>query len=170
MISISSYNSPLGKILLAADQAGMTGLWFVGQKHFARALDQNAVRQKSPILDQARLWLDLYFSGRIPDFLPPLHPTGTTFQLEVWSILQTIPYGQTVTYGKIAAILAARLGRPQSAQAVGTAVGRNPLSLLIPCHRVVGANGNLTGYAGGLERKQALLSLEQGYSVCSSAQ
>ncbi len=107
-------------------------------------------------------WLDVYFSGGKPDFLPPFLLRGTPFQKEVWEILLTIPYGKTMTYGEIAVLLAARKGMPRmSAQAVGGSVGRNPLTLLVPCHRVVGADGSLTGYAGGIARKAALLALEQ---------
>ena len=106
-------------------------------------------------------WLDAYFSGREPDFLPPLHPHGTAFQRAVWDILRSIPYGQTMTYGEIARRLAAQQGHSRmSAQAVGGAVGHNPISLIVPCHRVVGANGSLTGYAGGVERKLRLLQIE----------
>ncbi|MBE6940255.1 MAG: methylated-DNA--[protein]-cysteine S-methyltransferase [Ruminococcaceae bacterium] len=157
---ISSYSSPLGEIVLAADEAGLTGLWFAGQKYFASTLDQSSCRMDLPVFIQIRNWLDTYFSGCKPDFLPSLHPAGTPFQKQVWTILQTIPYGQTITYGQIAQQLANRSGKPQSPQAVGGAVGRNPISILIPCHRVIGADGTLTGYAGGLDRKQALLQLE----------
>ncbi len=155
MTCITHYSSPLGRILLAADDIGLTGLWFSGQKYFPAALEGACETRDLPVFDAARRWLDLYFSGKQPDFTVPLHPIGTDFQLRVWTLLRDIPYGQTVTYGN----LAARLGLA-SAQAVGGAVGRNPISILIPCHRVVGANGSLTGYAGGLEKKQALLRLE----------
>ena len=112
-------------------------------------------------LAEAARWLDAYFSGREPDFLPPLHPHGTAFQRAVWDILRSIPYGQTMTYGEIARRLAAQQGLSHmSAQAVGGAVGHNPISLIVPCHRVVGANGSLTGYAGGVERKLRLLQIE----------
>ena len=158
----TSYRSPLGGILLAADEAGLTGLWFEGQKYFALRLDPDHREQETPILEQAKRWLDAYFSGREPDFSVPLHMMGTGFQKEVWELLCEIPYGQTRTYGEIAGMLAAQRGLPHlSAQAVGGAVGHNGISLLIPCHRVVGKNGSLTGYAGGLEKKVALLRLEQ---------
>lgn len=159
----SRYRSPLGEMLLAADEAGVTGLWFAGQKYFARHLDEEHAEKEIPLFATVKRWLDVYFSGREPDFTVPLHFTGTAFQNEVWQILCTIPYGQTTTYGEIAKQLAARRGVPHmSAQAVGGAVGHNKISILVPCHRVVGAGGSLTGYAGGLERKRCLLALEQG--------
>ena len=157
---ISHYHSPLGDLLLAADQDGLTGLWFVGQKYFARLLREDAREQNLPVFLQAHIWLDAYFSGRDPGFSPPLHLIGTPFQRQVWSILRTVPYGQTITYGQMARLLARQQGRPQSARAVGSAVGRNPISILVPCHRVVGADGSLTGYAGGIHRKSKLLQLE----------
>ena len=159
---ISHYSSPLGRILLAADGIGLTGLWFEGQKYFARCLDREHTEKEIPLFEMTRRWLDLYFSGREPDFSVPLHAAGTAFQKEVWEILCSIPYGQTMTYGGIARQLAAKRGVPRmSAQAVGGAVGHNPISILVPCHRVVGANGSLTGYAGGIDRKIKLLTLEK---------
>lgn len=158
---ISRYASPLGEILLAADEAGLTGLWFAGQKYFARGLDAAAAERETPVIAQAKQWLDGYFAGRAPACTPPLHPAGTPFQRAVWDILRAIPYGQTMTYGAVAAQLAAQRGVPRvSAQAVGGAVGHNPISILVPCHRVVGADGSLTGYAGGVDKKLALLTLE----------
>ena len=155
------YASPLGGILLAADEEGLTGLWFEGQKHFAQSLDASHEERELPLLDDAKRWLDQYFSGRAPDFTPPLHLTGTAFQREVWDILRGIPYGSTTTYGAIAAQIAQKRGLAHmSAQAVGSAVGHNPVSIIVPCHRVLGTNGSLTGYAGGLERKRRLLELE----------
>ena len=159
----SRYRSPLGEMLLAADESGVTGLWFAGQKYFARHLDKEQVEKEIPLFTTVKQWLDVYFAGSEPDFTVPLHFTGTAFQNEVWGILCAIPYGQTTTYGEIAKQLAARRGLPHmSAQAVGGAVGHNPISILVPCHRVVGLGGHLTGYAGGLERKRCLLALEQG--------
>lgn len=158
----SQYHSPIGEILLAADDTGLTGLWFAGQKYFARGLDSGHETRETAVLADAKRWLDIYFSGREPDFTPPLHAAGTAFQNEVWAILRTIPYGQTVTYGEIAARIAARRGLAHmSAQAVGGAVGHNAVSIIVPCHRVVGYDGSLTGYAGGLDRKIALLRLER---------
>lgn len=157
------YKSPLGSILLAADEIGLTGLWFEGQKYFANTLDPQNDEKELPVLIQARQWLDIYFSGKEPEFQVPLHVTGSKFQQKVWAILSAIPYGQTMTYGAIAKQIA-MLDEPErvSAQAVGGAVGRNPVSIIVPCHRVVGSNGSLTGYAGGLEKKAALLKLEKG--------
>ncbi len=159
---ISYYNSPLGNILLAADPMGLTGIWFEGQKYFAQTLDKEHVEKEIPFFSEAKRWLDVYFTGNEPDFTVPLHLTGTAFQKEVWAILLSIPYGQTMTYGEIAKQIAAQRGFPRmSAQAVGGAVGHNAISIIVPCHRVVGANGNLTGYAGGIEKKVQLLTLEK---------
>lgn len=161
MISVQRYNSPLGGILLAADEIGLTGLWFDGAKYFADNLPTEYTEQETPVLSKTRLWLDIYFGGKEPDFLPPLHPLGSAFRLAVWDILLRIPYGQTVTYGEIARQLAKQKGLIRmSAQAVGGAVGHNEISVIIPCHRVVGTNGSLTGYAGGINKKIKLLELE----------
>lgn len=158
---ISHYRSPLGNILLAADEIGLTGLWFEGQKYFALHLDKEHEEKEIPLFEKVKQWLDIYFSGKEPDFTVPIHFTGTDFQNEVWEILCTIPYGQTMTYGEIAKQIAAKRGVPRmSAQAVGGAVGHNEISIIVPCHRVVGANGSLTGYAGGIEKKVKLLKLE----------
>ena len=155
------YESPIGRMLLAADDTGLTGLWFEGQKYFARCLDRESEEKELPVFAEAKRWLDIYFSGKEPDFTPPLHFTGTDFQKEVWEILCAIPYGQTMTYGAIADQLAKKRGLSRmSAQAVGGAVGHNNLSIIVPCHRVVGSDGSLTGYAGGIERKTFLLNLE----------
>ena len=162
MIYTAHYTSPLGNMLLAADDTGLTGAWFECQKYFAAGLADNCTETNTPILSEAKRWLDIYFSGKQPDFTPPLHPSGTAFQQEVWLILLQIPYGQTTTYGDIAAHLAKRKNLARmSAQAVGGAVGHNKTSVIIPCHRVVGKNGNLTGYAGGIDKKIRLLELEQ---------
>lgn len=156
------YASPLGSILLAADACGLTGLWFDGQKYFGGQLSAAHTEREIPVLAQTKRWLDLYFAGKKPDFLPPLHPVGSAFRQAVWALLLQIPYGQTTTYGALAKQLAAKLGRSRmSAQAVGGAVGHNAISILIPCHRVVGANGSLTGYAGGIDKKVQLLELER---------
>lgn len=161
MIYTCTYPSILGEMLLAADEIGLTGLWFEGQKYFADTLPDEWITGEIPLLAETKRWLDLYFSGERPEFTPPLHPAGTAFRQEVWQILLQIPYGQTVTYGEIAGQLAKKHGRLQmSAQAVGGAVGHNPISIIIPCHRVVGTNGSLTGYAGGIDKKVALLELE----------
>lgn len=155
MLFLTHYASPLGPILLAADETGLTGLWFEGQKYFPSFLGVDYQEKETPVLTETARWLDVYFSGKDPDILPPLHPQGSPFRQAVWDILLTIPRGQTMTYGEIAR----RLG-VHSAQAVGGAVGHNPISILIPCHRVVGSDGSLTGYAGGFDRKTRLLQLE----------
>ena len=155
---VNRCQSPIGKILLAADDTGLTGLWFEGQKYFGLYLDKEHEERELPVFEQAKQWLDVYFSGREPDFKVPLHFIGTDFQKEVWEILYSIPYGQTTTYGEIAKQLAAKRGlKHMSAQAVGGAVSHNEISILVPCHRVVGTNGSLTGYAGGIDKKIALL-------------
>lgn len=162
MTYIQHYDSPLGGILLAADEIGLTGLWFDGQKYFARGLSNERIAQETPILTEAKRWLDIYFTSKAPDFTPPLHPTGSEFRKAVWEILLQIPYGQTTTYGEIARQLAEKQGLARmSAQAVGGAVGHNEISVIIPCHRVVGTNGSLTGYAGGIHKKEQLLELER---------
>ena len=159
---INRYHSPLGTILLAADDTGLTGLWFEDQKYFAQGLDKETEEKEFSVFQTARRWLDVYFSGQAPDFQVPLHFQGTAFQKEVWEILLSIPYGETTTYGAIAKQLAAKRGLPHlSAQAVGSAVGHNKISIIVPCHRVIGADGSLTGYAGGIWRKEKLLVLEQ---------
>ena len=161
MIFTQHYASPLGGILLAADGIGLTGLWFDGQKYFARDLPVERTEQETSVLTEAKRWLDVYFDGREPDFMPPLHPIGSAFRQSVWEILLQIPYGKTMTYGEIARKLAEKQGLSQmSAQAVGGAVGHNEISIIIPCHRVVGTNGSLTGYAGGIDKKVKLLELE----------
>ena len=158
----SRYASPLGSILLAADDIGLVGLWFEGQKYFAHGLAKTHEEKELPLFAKVKRWLDIYFSGQQPQFTVPLHFIGTAFQKEVWELLCTIPYGQTTTYGAIAKQLAAKRGLPQmSAQAVGGAVGHNKISIIVPCHRVVGKNGSLTGYAGGIDKKTAQQRLEQ---------
>lgn len=160
----SKYESPLGGIMLAADETGLTGLWFRGQKYFALYLDKENEEKELSIFEQAKEWLDIYFSGNEPNFKLPLHFMGSAFQKEVWEILYQIPYGHTTTYGAIAKQLAKKKGLARmSAQAVGGAVAHNKISIIVPCHRVVGSNGNLTGYAGGIDKKTALLKMEKGY-------
>ncbi len=158
------YKTPLGGILLAADEGGLTGLWFEGQKYFGMYLDEEHEEKDLPVFESAKKWLEIYFSGKEPDFKVPLHFTGTCFQNAVWEILYSIPYGETVTYSEIAKTLAKKRGLSKmSAQAVGGAVGRNAISIIVPCHRVVGTNGSLTGYAGGIEKKIELLKLEGAF-------
>ena len=145
------YPSPVGTLYLTADEGGLTGIWM----HPVKTED-------FPILSQAKAWLDGYFSGDPAEVTFPLNPQGTPFQKQVWEILLTIPYGQTTSYGALARQLAEQRGLAHmSAQAVGGAVGHNAISIIIPCHRVVGSNGSLTGYAGGIERKIELLTLEK---------
>ena len=161
MMFTAHYQSPLGEILLAADEVGLTGLWFDRAKYYAAGLAPQSTERETPPLTEAKRWLDVYFSGKMPDFMPPLHLIGTPFQQEVWALLRQIPYGKTTTYGALAKTLAAQRGLERmSAQAVGGAVGHNEISILVPCHRVVGTGGSLTGYAGGVDKKKALLELE----------
>lgn len=154
MIYLQKYDSPLGKITLASEGKFLTGLWFDGQKYFGSTLTRNCAEKNLPVFDAAKNWLDVYFSGRAPDFTPPFKLDATEFRKSVWQILLKIPFGETKTYGDIAREIGS------SARAVGNAVAHNPVSLIIPCHRVVGASGNLTGYAGGLDRKFQLLKIE----------
>lgn len=157
----NSYQSPLGKMIMVSDGVNLTGLWFDDQKYFALNLSDDAVCSKLPVFDRSKLWLDEYFNGVKPDFIPPISFKGTDFQQQVWSILMRIPYGSVITYGDIAKEIAEKRGLSRmSAQAVGGAVGHNPISIIVPCHRVVGTNGSLTGYAGGLDKKEYLLQLE----------
>ncbi len=161
MDCIHHYESPLGGITLAGDEIGLIGLWFDRQAHFAEVLAADHEEKNLPVFSEAGQWLDRYFSGNIPDFTPALNLRGTPFRRLVWEFLLTIPYGRTVTYGEIADKLSAQAGHPVSARAVGGAVGHNPVSLIVPCHRVTGAGASLTGYAGGLDRKTRLLQLEK---------
>ena len=159
---IHHYMSPLGGITIASDGEALTGLWFDGQKYFEANLPEEHEEKRLEIFDITDKWLDIYFSGKEPDFTPPLSMKTTEFRKKVWKILLTIPYGKTMTYGEIAEKIAKDSGKAKmSAQAVGGAVGHNSISLIIPCHRVIGANGSLTGYAGGIEKKKKLLELEK---------
>ncbi len=161
MQDTSHYDSPLGRMFLTADEIGLTGLWFEGQKYAPSRVRAAHEAHSLPAFARAAAWLDAYFSGSEPDVSLPLHLTGTDFQREVWALLCAIPYGRTTSYGEIAGEIAAARGLARmSAQAVGGAVGRNPIALIVPCHRVVGADGRLTGYAAGVERKAALLRME----------
>ncbi|MBR6868463.1 MAG: methylated-DNA--[Bacteroidales bacterium] len=162
MDSIWHYDSPLGRMWMAGDGKSLTGLWFERQQFApAPASAGDASVRWLPVFDETCRWLECYFGGYMPDYTPPLALQGTPFRLAVWEILQEIPYGATMTYGAIAARLAADRGRGRmSAQAVGGAVGHNPIALIIPCHRVIGADGSLTGYAAGLDRKEWLLRWE----------
>ena len=157
------YQSPLGGMTLIADGEALTGLYFDGQTLPGELPEPLPEAGALPVFAQTLRWLELYFSGWESDFTPALRPTGSPFQQEVWALLLEIPYGQTLSYGALAQRLTQRRGgNRSSARAVGGAVGRNPISLIIPCHRVIGADGSLTGYAGGLDRKRRLLELERG--------
>ncbi len=162
MIYTSIYESPLGPLLLASEGESLTGLWLPGQKYYAAGLPEDAAEDPSQsALRAAAEWLDAYFAGQRPDPRAlTLAPGGSGFQRLVWELLRDIPYGETATYGALAAKAETLLGRKTSARAVGAAVGRNPISILIPCHRVLGADRSLTGYAGGLDKKEWLLRHE----------
>ncbi|MBQ9149174.1 MAG: methylated-DNA--[Oscillospiraceae bacterium] len=158
MDSFTWYDSPVGRLLLLSDGEALLGLWMEGQTHFGCQRLAEAIQDDTlPLFSQVRRWLDDYFLGGHPTPPPqPLSPVGTAFQQQVWQALLTVPYGETRTYGNIAR----QIGKPRAFQAVGSAVGRNPVSIIIPCHRIVGSQGQLTGYAGGLDRKQWLLRHE----------
>lgn len=159
---IHHYISPLGGITMASDGEALIGLWFDGQRFFAETLHPGYTEKSLPVFEETDRWLDVYFSGKAPDFTPPLSMRTTEFRKTVWDIMRTIPYGSTMTYGEIAARIARQRGvLKMSAQAVGGAVGHNSISLIIPCHRVVGSDGCLTGYAGGIDKKIKLLELER---------
>ena len=161
MKHICSYRSPLGDITLEADERELTGLWFEGQKYYPDFSEIVSDEKETRALSLAKEWLDIYFSGKKPDIYVPMRFSCTAFRNEVWEILLSIPYGKTVTYGQIAEMLAKKRGTERmSARAVGGAVGHNRISSIVPCHRVIGSDGNLTGYAGGTETKRELLKLE----------
>lgn len=154
--------SPLGEITLRSDGEALTGLWFADDKHYGAKDITGAALADLDVLSQAEAWLAEYFAGREPKVSVPHKLQGSEFQMQVWRLLQDIPYGRLVTYGDIAKKIAAQKGVARmSAQAVGGAVGHNPLCIIVPCHRVVGANGSLTGYGGGMWRKVRLLELEK---------
>ena len=159
----TEYNSPIGKLKLASDGENLVGLWIEGQKYYACCLEDNIeYKDDLPVFVLAYKWLDIYFNGKNPQFNLPLRPQGNEFRQEVWKILQTIAYGEVRTYGDIAKQIAHQRGLAKmSAQAVGIAVSHNPISIVIPCHRVIGQRGNLTGYAAGLDVKSKLLKLEK---------
>ncbi|MBP1906485.1 methylated-DNA-[protein]-cysteine S-methyltransferase [Paenibacillus turicensis] len=181
---VKEYRSPIGMFTLASDGEHLTGLWLKGQKYFGATLENEEIDKKCetdetggvirkvgevddladklPLFHLVEQWLDAYFQGKQPELSLPLAPKGSPFRQDVWDILCQIPYGEVITYGDIAKKMAQKLGKDtMSAQAIGGAVGHNPISIIIPCHRVVGANGSLTGYAGGIENKIKLLELEQ---------
>ncbi|MDR0303489.1 MAG: methylated-DNA--[protein]-cysteine S-methyltransferase [Chitinispirillales bacterium] len=159
---VHNIRSPIGTLTVSSDGCNVSGLWIEGQKYFARGLGNDVFEQKLPIFEEVQKWLDIYFSGNEPNFMPALMPEGSLFQKSIWNILCTIPYGQTTTYGEIAKRFeAGNNGKRTSARAVGNAVGHNPVSILIPCHRVIGKNGDITGYAGGVSKKLQLLRTER---------
>lgn len=183
MIYICKIPSPVGLLTLSSNGTGITGLWIEGQKYYGSTLDRELLEQDSqgslklkppapglyeetaelPVFLEARAWLEAYFKGNMLPDMPRLEPSGSAFRQEVWKILRGIPCGSGMTYGEIAKLIAERMGRPtMSAQAVGGAVGHNPISIMIPCHRVMGTDGSLTGYAAGVEVKKMLLELEKG--------
>lgn len=164
MIYTTKTPSPVGTITLASDGRHLIGAWIAGQKYFARTISEETLRNDElPIFLQTVEWLNQYFSGRQPSISSlSLRPAGSAFRQAVWKILRDIPYGEVTTYGAIARQIAAGRGlKSMSAQAVGGAIAHNPISIIIPCHRVIGSDGSLTGYAGGLEVKKKLLHLEQ---------
>lgn len=161
MTYINHYHSPLGGITVSSNGSEITGLWFDGQKYFGDTLPEDYEERNLPVFEETKRWLDIYFGGKAPDFTPPLKMETTSFRKAVWEIMLTIPFGRTMTYGEIADSIARQRGiKKMSPQAVGGAVGHNSISLIIPCHRVVGTNGSLTGYAGGIEKKVWLLAME----------
>ena len=158
---ICKIESPVGLLTVNSNGVSITGLWIEGQKYFAASLENDAIERDLPIFEDTRKWLNRYFDGDNPAFDLPLDPKGGTFRQSVWQILRTIPYGDTITYGEIAKRLEAQTKNKRvSPRAVGGAVGHNPISIIIPCHRVIGSNGSLTGYAGGINNKIYLLKLE----------
>lgn len=163
MIYTSYYNSPIGQILLAAKNKALVGLWIENQKYFFSSIKEEEIKQETcPVLEQVRKWLDLYFAGEKPEISElKLAPVGSEFRQSVWEFLCNIPYGEVVSYGRISKIIAAKYRKKHmSPQAIGAAVSHNAISIIIPCHRVVGSNGNLTGYAGGIDKKIWLLKHE----------
>lgn len=159
----TTYLSPVGSITLACDGNSLVGLWIEGQKYHGNTIPEDMIENNDiPVFETAKKWLDRYFEGERPHISElPLAPIGSGFRQEIWNILCEIPYGQVITYGDIAKKMAAKMNKESmSSQAVGGAVGHNPISIIIPCHRVVGSNGSLTGYAGGIHIKIKLLELE----------
>ncbi len=154
-----NYNSAIGNLILASNGEAITGIWFEDQKNFINTFKE--INENLPIFKRTKNWLDIYFSGKEPDFMPKVFLEGSDFRIRVWEYLKKIPYGKVITYGDIAKDIAKEKGiRKMSAQAVGSAIGHNPVGIIIPCHRVIGNKNNLTGYAGGIERKRELLRLE----------
>lgn len=158
---IDTFPSPVGDLTISSDGESLTGLWLADQKYFMAEVDKVEQASDLPIFQKTRAWLDRYFKGKDPGAIPAVNPQGTEFRRRVWELLIEIPYGHLTTYGELAQRMAAEKGIPKmSSRAVGGAVGHNPVSIIIPCHRVVGSNGSLTGYGGGIARKIQLLKLE----------
>ncbi|MCE7782584.1 methylated-DNA--[protein]-cysteine S-methyltransferase [Staphylococcus xylosus] len=158
----TTYQSPIGQITLTSDGESITGLWLPNHQDIESHYDDKLIEKDQPVFEQATRWLDSYFSGNKPKIDFPLKAIGTPFRETVWKILLEIPHGETVTYSDIAQKVALERGKEKmSSQAVGGAVGSNPISIIIPCHRVVGKDGSLTGYGGGIDTKIELLKLEQ---------
>ncbi len=156
---IGQYESPIGVLTITTNKDKLTGIWFCEAD--AKRNYKELLKEETNVMKETFSWLDTYFEGKEPEFEVPFELKGTAFRMEVWKILCEIPYGETITYGEIAKKMAKKLGKEKmSAQAVGGAVGHNPISIMIPCHRVIGMNGNLTGYAGGIERKRKLMEFE----------
>lgn len=152
------YSSPLGEMLIVSDGEAICGVWFCSQKHFKSSISEDLVHDDDfPIFKKVKIWFDSYFKGENPKIDFELKPNGSEFRQKVWKILSEIPYGETLTYGEIAR----EISPTMSAQAIGGAVGHNPIAILIPCHRVLGSNGKLTGYAAGIDKKIELLKLEK---------
>lgn len=162
MMYLEEYDSPIGKLTLVSNEHDLIGIWLEQQKYFFNHLEHEQVKKKNvPVLEKTKKWLDRYFCKKCPCCQElSLSPMGTDFQKSVWKILCTIPYGTVVTYQEIAKKYEKETGRKTSPRAIGNAVGHNPISIVIPCHRVIGKNGKLTGYAGGIDRKKQLLKLE----------
>lgn len=163
MIYLKTVDSPVGALTLSSDGRNLTGLWLAGQKYFEATIDSDEHKERDadlPVFGKTETWLEEYFKGNAPKMDLPLAPVGTEFRQRVWSHLLAIPYGSLSTYGAISQAITRETGKRTSARAVGGAVGHNPISIIIPCHRVVGSDGSLTGYAGGTDRKLALLKLE----------
>ncbi|NLR08405.1 MULTISPECIES: methylated-DNA--[protein]-cysteine S-methyltransferase [Lactobacillaceae] len=160
MIRQKQLVTPLGPVTVASDGVALTGLWFTDQHYYGSTLPAKAPTGELPVFDQVATWLTAYFAGQHPTVTFPVQPTGTALREAVWSVLRTIPYGETVTYRELATRVTPMIGHNPGARAMGNAVGHNPISLVIPCHRVIGQTGDLVGYAGGLTRKKALLTLE----------
>lgn len=159
---ISFYESPLGRIMLGSEGDFLSALYFEGEKSKHFILRSDASKRKNlPLFDEAKKWLDIYFSGKEPDFLPPIRPEGSGFRKTVTAFMLAVPFGRVTSYGDIAKAVAAKTGKERmSARAVGAAAGRNPIAIMVPCHRVIGSDGSLTGFAGGVERKAFLLENE----------